>query len=174
MDIKQITKFVVLILLLFIKCEKAPEYEKKEELRNLYILLNIPDKNQLKNICIDSENKALTCISNPVNTNIYLSTITTFYQISITSQNPEDYCPLIIDSPTFKNGNFSNDAKRCHFTCNQQYWENTNCSNFTSALNEYSNCLPGVWIKNCENEILKKCLESCFLDGDPIWFISSD
>jgi len=168
---KYIKNFILFIIIIFTFCERYLEYEKKEQLRNLSILLQLPEETKLKEICINSEEKAINCINNPVNLNFYLSTLNNFYKINISSKNPNDYCPLIIDSPTFKEGNFSNDAKRCHFECNKQFWQNHDCTDFNFIINQYINCLPGIWVKKCENQTFKKCLENCFLKGDPIWFI---
>jgi hypothetical protein len=163
----------ILILVLTNFCERAPEYEKLEELRNFYILLQLPDQNKVKEICINSENEALSCIANPVNKNLYLSTIGSFYQIAISSQNPNDYCPLILNSPTL--AKFTNDAKRCHLECNQNYCKSlSDCTNFSNILSEYTKCLPGIWITQCENSLLKDCLRRCFTKGDPVWFIPNE
>ena len=154
-------------------CERAPEYEKKEELRNFYILLQLPDQNKVNEICINSENEALNCIAIPMNKNLYLSTIGSFYQITISTQNPSDYCPLILNSPTL--AKFTNDAKRCHFECNQIYWKSlSDCTDFSNILSEYTKCLPGIWITQCQNSSFKECLRSCFTRGDPVWFIPNE
>lgn len=156
-----------LLFLLIIGCEKISDYEKKENLRNLYIFLNLPDEEKIKNLCIESEKKAIECASTFVMS--YLGLLNGFYQISITNNVPENYCPLILESSVFKD--FSNDAKRCHFECNQKFWESANCNSFNSSLEQYSKCLPGIWIKKCEDQKFKDCLKNCYLYGTPVWFI---
>ncbi len=166
-------KFTMIFLLFFITCENVKNYEKIEELRNIYILINLTDKKKLKEICVESENIALSCIGT-INTISYIILLNTFYQININTASPDplDYCEQIIDSPTMIQGNLSFDAQRCHFQCNQIYWQSiNNCNDYTSNINSYSKCLPGIWINNCENQVLKNCLRNCFLYGDPIFFI---
>lgn len=163
-------KLIIFFIIFFIYCENVKNYEKVEELRNIYILMNLPDKTKLKEICIESENTALNCIGTNVIT--YIGLLNSFYQINISTTDPNTYCEQIIDSPTMTEGKFSLDTERCHFQCNQTYWQSiNNCSDFNNNINSYSNCLPGIWIKNCENQILKNCLKNCFLYGDPVFFI---
>ncbi len=164
---------LIFIILFIIQCENVNDYQKKEDLRNLYIFLQLPTEEKLLQVCIQSENQALQCAN--TNQTLYINLLNSYYQILITTNNPVNYCPDIINSPTFIKGNFSIDAKRCHFECNLNFWNSiTNCSDFNSILTEYSNCLPGIWISNCKNTIFKKCLENCFLYGDPIWFIPNE
>ncbi|MCS7205705.1 MAG: hypothetical protein NZ853_08405 [Leptospiraceae bacterium] len=163
-------KIVVLIILFFWSCEQSPKYEEKENLRNLYVFVNLlPTEEKLKEICIDSEKQALNCSG--LNQFSYFGIISKFYKITITSSSPEVYCDSLIRSEIFEEGKFSLDARRCHFDCNQKFWQSKeNCSS-SVTLEEYSKCLPGIWAVQCENVSFKRCLRNCFENGDPIWFI---
>ncbi len=160
-------RLYIFFLLILLNCENLSQYEKKETLRNLYIFLNLPDDQKIHTLCKESESSAINCLSSNI---AYINLLNTFYNISITSTNPDEYCPVILNSVVFSK--FSNDAKRCHFECNHKFWQNvSDCSKTSEILNTYSECLPGIWIKECKDQNFKNCLKNCFQNGTPIWFI---
>ncbi|MFN3604157.1 MAG: hypothetical protein ACK4UJ_05575 [Leptonema sp. (in: bacteria)] len=161
-------KYLYLLLFAFIfYCENTSNYQEKENLRNTFILLNLPNEEKILELCIESEQNAITCASTSVTS--YISLLNGFYNISITSTNPESYCPSLLNSQILKD--FTYDAKRCHLECNKRFWQSANCSDFSSTLSKYSKCLPGIWITQCEDQNFKNCLRNCFLYGTPYWFI---
>ncbi len=166
----KIYKFLIIIFLIFLYCEKSNNYEEIETKRNIYIFLNLVDDAKLNDLCISSETSALNCANTSINQNSYILLISNFYSITA-NNNPNSYCQNLIESQFFKNLKYSKDAIRCHFQCNENFWK-TCYGDFNTLLSQYSKCLPAIWIQECTETTLKSCLQSCFLNGDPIWFIN--